>query len=97
MCIFWLEYDPERHDHCLPGPRLEVEFTDLVQIPSRLWIENISGRSAVICWSPLDSSSNANTQPDSYKLFIWNNKTQTRDQATVIALPSKIILKRLVP
>jgi hypothetical protein len=46
------EYDPERHGHCLPGPKLDVEFTDLVQLPSKLWIENISGRSAVICWSP---------------------------------------------
>jgi len=45
------EYDPELHSHCLPGPKLDVEFTDLVQLPSKLWIENVSGHSAVICWS----------------------------------------------
>ncbi|CAF1524841.1 unnamed protein product [Rotaria sp. Silwood1] len=79
------EYDPERHIYCLPGPKLDVDFTDLVQSPSKFWIENISGHSAVVCWSASDSS-NVNIQPDSYKLFIWNSKEQTRDQATVIPI-----------
>ncbi|CAF3704714.1 unnamed protein product [Rotaria sp. Silwood1] len=79
------EYDPERHIYCLPGPKLDVDFTDLVQSPSKFWIENISGHSAVVCWSANDSS-NVNIQPDSYKLFIWNSKEQTRDQATVIPI-----------
>jgi hypothetical protein len=50
--IIFLEYDPERHGHFVPGPKLDVDFTDLVQIPSKIWIENISGQSAVVCWSP---------------------------------------------
>ncbi|CAF3579326.1 unnamed protein product, partial [Rotaria sp. Silwood2] len=78
-------YDPERHIYFLPGPKLDVDFIDLVQSPSKLWIENISGHSAVVCWSASDSS-NANIQPDSYKLFLWNSKEQTRDQATVIPI-----------
>jgi hypothetical protein len=45
------EYDPERHVDCIPGPKLDVDYTDLVQLPSKLWIENVTGRSAVICWS----------------------------------------------
>ena len=51
MCLFKIEYDSERHSHCFPGPKLEVEYTDLIQLPKRLWIENISGRSALVCWS----------------------------------------------
>ncbi|CAF1293197.1 unnamed protein product [Rotaria sordida] len=79
------EYDPERHIYFLPGPKLDVDFIDLVQSPSKFWIENISGHSAVVCWSANDSS-NGNAQPDSYKLFIWNSKEQTRDQATIIPI-----------
>ncbi|CAF4850412.1 unnamed protein product, partial [Rotaria socialis] len=66
-----------------------VDFTDLVQIPSKIWIENISGHSAVVCWSATENVSNKNALPDNYKLFIWNSKNQKRDQATVIQIPSK--------
>ena len=47
-----LEYDPQRHGHYLPGTKLEVEFTDLIQLPEKFWIENIAGRTALVCWSP---------------------------------------------
>jgi hypothetical protein len=49
--IIFVEYDPDGHGRYLPGPQLDIEFTDLVKIPSKIWIENISGRSAVVCWS----------------------------------------------
>lgn len=46
-----LEYDPDRHGHYLPGPKLEISYTDLIQLPGRFWVENIAGRTAMICWS----------------------------------------------
>lgn len=49
--MFFLEYDPKRQGHYPSGSKLDIEFTDFVQLPSKLWIENISGRSAVVCWS----------------------------------------------
>ncbi|CAF3616975.1 unnamed protein product [Adineta steineri] len=82
----FLEYNPENHDSYLLGPKLDIEFTDLIQIPSKLWIENISGHSAVVCWSQVDDLSNENTIPDSFKLHIWNSREQTRHQTTVISI-----------
>lgn len=52
LCLFAIEYDPERHGHLFPGPKLEVEYTDLPQLPKKIWFENISGSSALLCWSP---------------------------------------------
>jgi len=52
LLVFFIEYDPDRHGHYLPGPKLEIEYTDLVQLPTEFWFENISGHSAIICWSP---------------------------------------------
>ncbi|CAF4237631.1 unnamed protein product [Rotaria socialis] len=89
------EYDPELHIYFLPGPKLDVDFTDLVQIPSKIWIENISGHSAVVCWSATENVSNKNALPDNYKLFIWNSKNQKRDQATVIQIPKDKISQDL--
>ncbi len=51
MLFFFIEYDPDRHGHYLPGPKLEIEYTDLVELPTKFWFENISGHSAMICWS----------------------------------------------
>lgn len=48
---FSIEYDPNRHGHYLPGPKLDVEYTDIVRLPSRFWVENIAGHSALVCWS----------------------------------------------
>ena len=43
----------------------------------------------------VDSSSSSNIQPDSYKLFIWNNKDKTRDKPMDLPLTSKIFLRLL--
>ena len=99
------EYDPERHGHFLPGPRLEVDFRDLVDVPSKIWTESITGRSAMICWSPrkslsprqtselfsssVQSSSNVKSRPEGLRLFLWNSDEQTREQAKIISLSSK--------
>ena len=84
-----VEYDPEQHAEYLPGPQLEVDFRDLVEVPSKIWVESITGRSAVVCWSTLPSTSNAKNQPEGYRLFLWNSEEQTREQAKIISLASK--------
>ncbi|UJR13408.1 hypothetical protein I4U23_000423 [Adineta vaga] len=76
----------DNSDDYISGCKLDIEFTDLIQIPSKLWIENISGHSALVCWSPIDDTSNINTTPDNYKLYLWNPVEQTRDQATIISI-----------
>lgn len=99
------EYDPDQHGHFLPGPRLEVDFRDLVDVPSKFWIESITGRSAMLCWSQrtslfdhedptcfsfsVQSSSNVKSQPEGLRLFLWNSDEQTREQAKIISLSSK--------
>ncbi|CAF0725940.1 unnamed protein product [Rotaria sordida] len=80
------EYDPDRHGHYLPGPKLEVEFTDLIELPTKFWIENVTGHSAMVCWSPIDQSISSNIQPDNYKLSIWGDEVYTRDKPMVTEL-----------
>jgi len=52
LICFFTEYDADRHGHYLPGEKLEVEYTDLIEVPKKFSIEHISGRSALVCWSP---------------------------------------------
>ncbi|CAF0883109.1 unnamed protein product [Adineta steineri] len=94
------EYDPDRHGHYLPGEKLDVEFAGLVQLPKDLWVEQISGRSAFVCWSPADESTNSNSKPDSYKMSIWNNKDLTRDKPMIMPIKNdqtSVRLKDLQP
>jgi hypothetical protein len=44
----------------------------------------------IICYS-VDQSSSSNSQPDGYKLSIWNNKDLPRDKARIVALASKFL------
>ncbi|CAM4854988.1 unnamed protein product [Rotaria socialis] len=82
------EYDSDRHSHYLPGPKLEVEYTDLVLLPKRFWIENITGHSVIACWSPIDESKCSSQQPDHYKLSIWKDSDSTSDTPKVVELPN---------
>ena len=50
--LFRIEYDADRHGHYLPSEKLEIDFTDLVRLPKKVWTEQIAGRSALVCWSP---------------------------------------------
>lgn len=47
-----IEYDPNQHGHYLPGPKLDVQYTDLVKLPADVWLENVTGHSALLCWTP---------------------------------------------
>ncbi|CAF2333699.1 unnamed protein product [Rotaria sp. Silwood2] len=80
------EYDPDLHGHYLPGPQLEVEYTDLVSLPTKLWVENITGHSAMVCWSPIDQSTSSNVQPDCYKLSIWGDEIYTPEKPMIVEL-----------
>ncbi|CAF0920401.1 unnamed protein product [Adineta ricciae] len=73
----------------LSGAKLDVEFTDLVQIPEKLWVENVAGHSALACWSTVDNASGEKTIPDSYRLHVWKSKEQTRDEAHVISISNE--------
>ncbi|CAF1469981.1 unnamed protein product, partial [Adineta ricciae] len=80
------EYDADRHGHYLPSEKLEIDFTDIVQLPKQVWEEQIAGRSALICWLPIDPSTPTECQPDSYKLMVWNNSDLPRDKPRIVTL-----------
>ena len=46
-----LGWDHQGSNDYLSRAKLDVEFTDLVQIPEKLWVENVAGHSALACWS----------------------------------------------
>ena len=41
----------DRYSACKPGPKLIVHYTGLVQPPSKVWCEKVTGHSAMIVWS----------------------------------------------
>ena len=41
----------DRYGGCKPGPKLRVHYTGLVQPPSKVWCENVTGHSAVVVWN----------------------------------------------
>ncbi|CAF0740560.1 unnamed protein product, partial [Didymodactylos carnosus] len=85
------EYDPERHFSV--GPKLDIEYTDLVEIPKKIWIENITGHGAVVCWTPCNSLS-SNVIPDHYKLYYWL-QNETRNEATMLQVSKDVKSKEL--
>ena len=41
----------DRYAACAPGPKLTLLYSGLVQPPSKVWCEQITGHSALIVWS----------------------------------------------
>lgn len=41
----------DRYSACKPGPKLIVHYTGLVQAPSKVWCERVTGHSAMIVWN----------------------------------------------
>ena len=44
-------YLGDRYAACAPGPKLMVHYTGLVEPPSKVWCEHVTGHSAMIVWS----------------------------------------------
>ncbi|XP_070557721.1 uncharacterized protein [Ptychodera flava] len=44
----------EKYSACRAGPKLTVNYTGLVQPPSKVWCERVTGHSALIAWSTDD-------------------------------------------
>ena len=44
-------YVGDRYSACKPGPKLTICYTGLVQPPSRVWCEQVTGHSALIVWN----------------------------------------------
>ncbi|ELT90741.1 hypothetical protein CAPTEDRAFT_219540 [Capitella teleta] len=64
-------FNGEHYAGCKPGPKLRVHYTGLVQAPTRVWCENITGHSAVIVWSKDDRLSQHYIAPESYQVTWW--------------------------
>lgn len=41
----------DRYSACKPGPKLVVHYTGLVEAPSKVWCEQVTGHSAMIVWN----------------------------------------------
>ena len=40
----------EKYAGCRPGPKLTVHFTGLVKAPEEVWLEQVTGHSALVVW-----------------------------------------------
>ena len=47
----------DRYSACKPGPKLSICYTGLVQPPSKVWCEQVTGHSALIVWNKGRSTS----------------------------------------
>lgn len=78
------------------GPRLDVHYRDMIEIPSKIWLESIKGRSALLCWSQnsesssisLHSSNDRPSQPEFYQIHLWISEDQHEDQANILRISS---------
>lgn len=40
----------EKYAGCRPGPKLTVHYTGLVKAPDDVWLEQVTGHSALVVW-----------------------------------------------
>ncbi|XP_077978814.1 uncharacterized protein LOC144434231 [Glandiceps talaboti] len=69
----------EKYSACKPGPRLSLNYTGLVQPPSKVWAENITGHSAVIAWSIDEKKKKHYVSPENYQVTWWPGDNPDKD------------------
>jgi hypothetical protein len=47
----FLAFNPLLNPHSYPGDKLDVEFTDFVELPTNIEVEKVTGHSAILTWS----------------------------------------------
>ncbi|XP_064633270.1 uncharacterized protein LOC135491376 [Lineus longissimus] len=69
----------DKYAACKAGPKLTFRYTGLVQPPSRVWSEKVTGHSAIIVWNKLQRKEGRagdrlrphHVAPDSYQVTWW--------------------------
>ncbi|XP_077869443.1 uncharacterized protein LOC100370084, partial [Saccoglossus kowalevskii] len=75
----------EKFSACKPGPKLMVSYTGLVQPPSKVWSENLTGHSAIVAWTTDEKKKKHYVSPENYQVTWWpgdNPDTDIRSQST---------------
>ncbi|XP_036357779.1 uncharacterized protein LOC115211041 isoform X2 [Octopus sinensis] len=56
---------------CEPGEKLNLHYTGLVQCPTKVWCEKVTGHSALIVWNKNEELKAHYVQPEKYQLTWW--------------------------
>ncbi|XP_048739977.2 uncharacterized protein LOC125654190 isoform X5 [Ostrea edulis] len=61
----------EKYAGCRPGPKLTVHYTGLVKAPDEVWLEQVTGHSALVVWKKEDNVHGHFVRPDHYVVTWW--------------------------
>ncbi|KAL5013163.1 hypothetical protein ScPMuIL_007433 [Solemya velum] len=61
----------EKYSGCKPGAKLVIHYTGLVQPPTQIWCEQVTGHSALIVWNKDDYPKAHFVRPESYQVTWW--------------------------
>ncbi|KAK6175730.1 hypothetical protein SNE40_014123 [Patella caerulea] len=87
----------ERYSGCKPGPKLGIHYTGLVQPPSQVACERVTGHSALIVWNKEHGSKSHYVTADSYQVTWWPGNNPLNDINSDSTTEDHLLINNLKP
>ncbi|ESO91438.1 hypothetical protein LOTGIDRAFT_153880 [Lottia gigantea] len=87
----------ERYSGCKPGPKLSIHYTGLVQAPTEVRCEKVTGHSALIVWNKENGSKPHFVGAENYQVTWWPGSKPQDDINSDSTSDDHLIITNLKP